>query len=261
MTLPGRRGPRGSAIMRGHGQPRHRLTGHPLLRPPARPGRPLLHRDVGALRLLRHARPAHPLPHGGGSGRGNGLLRRGGRLHLRPVHVHGVPLRAARGLDRRPRHRAAAGGAGRGDPDRRRLPVDGGAGQRRLLRRPRPGGGGHRASQDQHQRDRRPALLAERRAPRRRLLPLLHGHQPRRSARAPGLQLPRREGRLAPRVRLRRRGHDAGPDHLSRLREHPRRGRAAPLASRHPGGQGRPASARCGAPWPSSPASARWSPA
>ena len=115
---PGVRG-RGLGYHARHGRKRCALSGHPVLRPPARPRRPLLHRDVGAVRLLRHARPAHPLPDGRGRRRGPGLRRRGRRLDLRPLHVAGVPLRPARGLDRRPHHRAATRGADRRDPDRR----------------------------------------------------------------------------------------------------------------------------------------------
>ena len=80
------------------------------------------------------------------------------------------------------------------------------------------------------------------------LLHLLHGHQPRRPPRAAGVQLPRGEGRLAPRLRLRRRGHDPRADPLSRGRPGARRGRPAPLAPRHPRGTP-PCGGRSGPPW------------
>ena len=47
-----------------------------LLRPPARAVDALLHRDVGALQLLRHARVPHPLHDGPGGGGRAGLRRR-----------------------------------------------------------------------------------------------------------------------------------------------------------------------------------------
>ncbi len=52
---------------------------------------------------------------------------------------------------------------------------------------------------------------AEGQAPRRRVLDLLHGDQPRRVHRAAGLRLPRSERQLAPRVRRRRLRHGARP--------------------------------------------------
>ena len=60
-----------------------------------------------------------------------------------------------------------------------------------VLPRPGPDRHRHRPAQGQRQRHRRPALRAGRHAPRRRLLDLLHGDQPRRVHRAAGLRLPR----------------------------------------------------------------------
>ena len=58
---------------------RRARTRHQLLRPPARALDPVLHRDVGALQLLRHARAPHPV-HDGAGGRGRaGVRHRQGR--------------------------------------------------------------------------------------------------------------------------------------------------------------------------------------
>ena len=66
---------------------------------------------------------------------------------------------------------------------------------------PRPGAhrARHRPAQAEHQRHRRPAVLAAGRAARRRVLDLLHGHQPRRVPRAAHHRLPG-AGRPLPRA-------------------------------------------------------------
>ena len=58
---------------------------YPLLRASAGTLDPVLHRDVGALQLLRHARAAHPVHDGAGRGRRAGLRYRQGRPDLRAV--------------------------------------------------------------------------------------------------------------------------------------------------------------------------------
>ena len=65
---------------------------------------------------------------------------------------------------------------------------------------------------------------AGRRPPRRRLLDLLHGHQPRRAARPAHRRLPRPARRLAHRLRVRRRRDDAGPRPVRRRPEASRLG-------------------------------------
>src|SRR5262249_61903181 len=91
-----------------------------ILRPPARPADALLHGDVGALLVLRHARHPDPLHGGRAGGRRPGLLGCKGRNDLRHLHRDGLPRVAARRLDRRPLPRPAPGG-----PLRRRAHHDG----------------------------------------------------------------------------------------------------------------------------------------
>ena len=93
------------------------------------------------------------------------------------------------------------------------------AGAGDVLPRPVPDRDRHRPAQGQRQRDRRQALRAGRHPPRRRLLDLLHGHQPRRVHRAAGVRLPRPADQLALRLRRRRRRHDARRDSV-RARQH-----------------------------------------
>ena len=57
-----------------------------VLRSPARPLDPVLHRDVGAVQLLRHARVPHPLHDGAGRGRRTRLRRRRRGVDLRHLH-------------------------------------------------------------------------------------------------------------------------------------------------------------------------------
>ncbi len=61
------------------------------------------------------------------------------------------------------------------------------------------------------------------RAARRRLLDLLHGHQPGRVHRAAGVRLPRAARELAPRLRRGRRRHDAGAGPVRARPQAPRR--------------------------------------
>ena len=192
---------------------RSRTSRSRVLRPSARPLDALLHRDVGALQLLRHARAAHPV-----HDRAASRPAASGSTRRRPAPIYGLytsmvyMTSAARRLDRRPPDRPAARGALRRHPDRAR-PL-----QHGRSRRSRPsisglalivlGTGllkgnvsvivGQLYAPDDH-------------APRRRLLDLLHGDQPRRVPRAARLRLSRPARQLAPRVRRGRRRHDARP--------------------------------------------------
>ena len=134
-----------------------------------------------------------------------------GRRRLRPVHVDGVPDDAARRLDRRPADRPAAGGALRRHPDRERPLQHGVPVADDVLSRPRAHRHRHGLLKGNisvivgqlYRRRRRPA--------RRRLLDLLHGHQPRRVPRAARLRLSRAARQLAPGLRRGRRRHGARP--------------------------------------------------
>ena len=166
---------------RGRARPRSLV-----LRPSARPVDALLHRDVGALQLLRHAGAAHPLHDRAGRGGRAGIRDERRRRGLRAVHVDGLHDQPAGRLDRRSPDRPAARRALRRHPDRLRplqhgLPVADDVLSRPDADRPR-----HRAAEGQRRRHRRPAVRARRSAPRRRLLDLLHGHQPGRVHRAAG---------------------------------------------------------------------------
>ena len=99
----------------------------------------------------------------------------------------------------------------------------------------------HRPPQAQHQLDGRPALRAQRPAPRRRVLHLLHGHQHGRAHRSHHLQLPRREDRLALGVRGGGHRHDLRARPIRARRKAPGPGRPDAGASRQRGrdlGQG-----------------------
>ena len=93
--------------------------GRRLLRPPARARHALLHGDVGALHVLRHARPARAVPGRRGGERRLRTRRQDRDRDLRPVHGRRVHGRAARRLDRGPADRRAARGAGRRRADDR----------------------------------------------------------------------------------------------------------------------------------------------
>ena len=75
---------------------RRRPTRSRLLRPSARALHAVLHRDVGALQLLRHARAAHPVHDRAGRQRRARVRRRDGRRGLRPLHLDGVHERRCR---------------------------------------------------------------------------------------------------------------------------------------------------------------------
>ena len=160
-----------------------------FLRPSARTLHAVLHRDVGALQLLRHARVPHPLHDRAGGGRRARLRRRATR------HRSTAPTPAAPGA---PRSSAASSpigcsastaaccSAGSSSPlghftlAFKALPFFY-TGLALIVAR-------HRTAQAEREHARRIALRARRRAPRRRLLDLLHGDQPRRvhrTARSP----------------------------------------------------------------------------
>ena len=165
-------------------EPEHRARFHArtaALRPSARTGDAVHHRDVGALHLLRHARDPDPVHDrapiaDGGLGLDDKtasaiyglyisatylLSLLGGWIadrligQQRAVFWGGVLIMLGNGCARRRQHAAVLH---RPDRDRAR-------------RRP---------AQAEHQRHRRAALSGRRLASRRRLLDLLHGHQPRR---------------------------------------------------------------------------------
>ena len=192
-----------------HGTHRCRQQCRPLARqtePAIRLEGDLLHRNVGALQLLRHARAA-----GAVSRQFAGLLARQRARAVRPLHrprlFHAddrrrpggpLPGQAPRGRDRwhgddagphRDGLRAAAA-RGAGPADRRQRPV-----------------------QAEHDVDgRRSVRGRERPAPCGRLFDLLHGCQPRCLPGPAGGRHPGRDGRLALRFRRGRGGHGAGPD-------------------------------------------------
>ena len=129
-------------------------------------------------------------------------------------------------------------------------------------RRPDPGGllyrpgadrARHRSPQTEHQRDRRPAVHAAGHPPRRRLLDLLHGDQPRRVPRPAhhgfpraGSTLPRHDCGLGLRselgvalgLRRRRRRHDARAGSVRRVRSASRHGWPGARRRDHAGTRG-----------------------
>ena len=223
-------------IRRAHGQ--RAFLGHRVLRSPARPLDPVLHRDVGALQLLRHARPPAALRDRTGGGRWPRPVGLGGRGDLRPVHLDGVHGGAAGRMDRRSTARPAAGGAvGRHHHRRRSLhgrhpdPGD-------LLSRAHAHRRRHRAVEGQRLGDRRTALWRRGSAARRRLLDLLHGHQSRRVPGAAGVRLPRAARQLAHRIRGRRGRDDARRPAIRRDVTAPARRRRPPSGDVVGGGVG-----------------------
>ena len=122
----------------------------------------LLHRDVGALQLLRDARAAHPV-HDRAAGGGRSRLRRGDRRRdVRLVHVDGVHDEPAGRLDRGPADRPAArralsaASSSRAAISAWRFPS-----LHDVLSRPGADRRRHRPAERQHQRDRRPAVRAD----------------------------------------------------------------------------------------------------
>ena len=136
-----------------------------VLRSPARPLDALLHRDVGALQLLRDARLPHPVhDRAGRRSGGMGLDDGGRRADLRHLHLDGVSDELARRLDRRPAASASGAPCSTAASSSRR------ATSRSPFRRSSTFYLGlvldrarHRPAQAQHQRHRRPAVRAERR--------------------------------------------------------------------------------------------------
>ena len=201
--------------------PRHTSSRRRRIRPSsARPQGHLLHGDVGALQLLRHARPARAVPGPGArlcAGRRAGAVRHlyrarlsdaaAGRLPRRPLPRHP----GERG-DRRQRHDAR--------PLRDGLPLP-------AAYRARPADRRQRLLQAEHLVDGRHALPRPRPAPRRRLHDFLHGHQPRRLLLAAGRRDAGREVRLALGLRVRRRRHGHRLVHPAALADAARRCRLA----------------------------------
>ena len=154
-------------------------------------------------------------------------------------HLHGKrlgrvdPRRAGRRPGARPvPQRAARRAHHRRRPLHARL-----QGASLLLHRPRSDRPRHRPAQAERQHDRRDALRRGRHAPRRRLLDLLHGHQPRRVHRTARRRLSGTASRLAPRLRLRRRRHGARRDPVRAREEAAGRRDSSPVAeaASHPG--------------------------
>ncbi len=196
---------------------RYRLRGSPvrsrIFRPPPWSEHPFLHRTVGALQLLRHARPASSVHDRHRPPR----LRLGHRqvsCGLRPLHLRGLRGGLAGRLDRGPnsgpeevgalrRHHHRAGSLHPRPP--RAHPLDLGE---RFLRRPLSHRDGNRTSEAQRERHRGRALPRRRWTARRRLFDLLHGHQHRRLRRSSDLLVSGRKGRLASGLFRRRNRHD-----------------------------------------------------
>ncbi len=196
-----------------------------VLRTSARPDDAVLHRDVGALQLLRDASAPDAL-HGRVGRQGRPWVRRSIRgSDLRSVHLDGVHGDAARRLGRGPADRPTPGGPLWRHPDRERPLQHGIPHARDVLSRPLPHRHRHRPSQGEHQRPRRHALRGRRQTPRRRFLHLLHGDQPGRVHRAPDLRIPGRKHQLALRVRGRRRRYGGRLDSVRVGRQVPGPGR------------------------------------
>ena len=190
-----------------------------LLRTSPRPLHAVLHRVLGALQLLRHAGAPDPV-HDRHGGPGWARLQRRGRqgpiygLYTAVVYLLALPggWVADRLLGQR--RAVFVGGC-----HHRRRPLQPG---RRVDHDLLPGplliviGTGLLKPNistmvgELYPRGGRP--------PRRRVLDLLHGHQPRRLRRASGLRLPRAKRQLALGLRRRRRRHGARPHPV-----HPRR--------------------------------------
>src|ERR671911_615180 len=95
----------------------------------------------------------------------------------------------------------------------------------RVLHRPHAHRYRHRTAEAKHQRDRRGFVSRRRRAARRRIFDLLHGHQPRRVPRTPGVRIPGRSYRLASWFRRGWRRHGIGTDPVLARRTASRPGR------------------------------------
>ena len=156
-----------------------------VLRPSPRPVHALLHRDVGALQLLRHAGAAHPVHDRAGRGRRAGLRRpatAGAVYGLYTSMVYMTSLPGGWIADRLIGQRRAVlyGGiliaCGHFSMA---VPVADDVLSGPDADRPR-----HRAAEGQRQPSSSASCTRRRSAPRRRLLDLLHGHQPRRLHRA-----------------------------------------------------------------------------
>ena len=231
----------GAGRIAGRTQPRWRPR---VFRPSPRTVDAVLHRDVGALQLLRHARPAHPLHDRGARQRRSRLRHREGRRRLRPVYLDGVSADAAWRLARRPVARPAPQRPLWRHPDRQRPLQPGGPDDDDVLSGAGADRDRHGSPEREHRRPGRTALRPERQPPRRRVLDLLHGHQPRGVPGPAGVRLSRTARQLAPRLRRGRDRHGARPGAVRPRRplswEAPARGRRHPPRQKLP----RPAGGR-----------------
>ena len=195
---------------------------------------------MGAIQLLRDASPACAVHDGAAGSRqpGTRIQRREIDRHLRPVHVDGLPVVIARRLAGRQPVGAAQGGI-RGRLHHRRRPfLDGGSHVSDVL----PGSGADRAgyglAEAECEHHGGGPLSGRRRAPGRRLLDLLHGHQPGRLSRHHSLRIHRRGLQLPLGLLSGRHRHGSGFDPVQDGRETPRHG--GQLEERRPTGGAQP---------------------
>ena len=212
-----------------------------LLRPatgsddPVRPG------GLGAFLVPRDAGDPGPLLRRQGLERRPGHGPGHGRVGLRRLrHARLSGVRRGR-LAGRPDPRLVPRRPVRRHPHRLRPLRHGRADRHHDLGGPRPDQRGNGAAQAQCRLDGRQALPHRRRAPRRRLRALLHGHQHRRLRRPAGHRLARRARGLALGLLGRRGRYDARPGPV-------RRGPAPPGRAKAHGGVRARARRRCAAP-------------
>ena len=147
------------------------------------------------------------------------------RRHRRRVRRRRLPLHDPRRLARRPAHRLRAHAVLQrrrhdGRPHRARP----GAGPGRRRRRPGAGRVRLRRPEGERHLPGRHAVRRARRAPRRRLLDLLHGHQPRRAARPAAHRAAAEHVGLPLGLRARRRRHGHRPRPVRPRPQEPARG-------------------------------------
>ena len=172
-----------------------------VLRPPARAVDALLHRDVGALQLLRHARISDPVYDGAGGRRRIGICRCARGVDLRDLHRQRVGRRHSRRRGRGSFSRPVPQRAHRRHHHRRRAFHAGLQSASILLHRPGTHRHRHRPAETERQHDGRIPLPGRRRAAGRGVLHFLHGDQPRGIHRAAHRRLARATRGLASGVR------------------------------------------------------------
>ena len=188
-----------------------------MVRPPARSLHAVLHRDVGALQLLRDARHSRAVHDQCRCNRRHGAGRRDRDGDLRSVYRVRVCRRAAGRMDCGPYSRPAPFGVlGRRRDCRRSFHARHSL-RRHLLRGPRPDRHRYRPAEAECQRDGRRSLSRGRCAARRGVFDLLHGDQHRRFSRSAGMWISRRSGQLASGIRSRRRRDGVRTDSVPRL--------------------------------------------